>query len=65
MRTIRPFLLLLTVLLSSLCAMAQTRRVTGRVVDAGSNAPIPIVLIHVEGFPGGATTDINLNRNLL
>src|SRR4051812_49310273 len=59
MRTIRPFLLsLLTVLLSSLCALAQTRTVTGRVIDAGSNAPIPNVSINVEGSPGGATTDL-------
>ncbi|HVU56237.1 MAG TPA: SusC/RagA family TonB-linked outer membrane protein [Puia sp.] len=58
MRTIRPFLLsLLTMLLTSMSAWAQTQTISGRVVDAGSNTPMAGVAISVEGTRNGVTTD--------
>jgi TonB-linked SusC/RagA family outer membrane protein len=57
MRIIRPFLLSLVAVLLSSVSWAQTRTVTGRVIDAGSNASLADVNITVEGSRNGVTTD--------
>jgi TonB-linked SusC/RagA family outer membrane protein len=58
MKKIRPVLLsLVAILLSSMYAWSQTRTVSGRVTDAGSDAPLVNVNITVEGSKNGVTTD--------
>jgi hypothetical protein len=58
MRTMRPlFLSLLAVLLGSMPVWAQTKTLSGRVIDAVSNAPMPNVNITVEGTHDGVATD--------
>ncbi len=58
MRTTKLFLLsLLAVLLGSTSGWAQNRTLSGRVIDAGSNAPLADVNITIEGNPDGITTD--------
>jgi TonB-linked SusC/RagA family outer membrane protein len=58
MRTIRLFLLsLLAVLLGSTSTWAQTRTLSGRVIDASSNAPLADVNITIEGTHNVVTTD--------
>ena len=52
-------LLSLLLLAGSLTMYAQTRQITGTVVSAGDNKPIPGVSVYVKGTTKGTTTDIN------
>jgi TonB-linked SusC/RagA family outer membrane protein len=57
----RKFLTLLTVLvLSSMLALAQTRNITGRVVDQ-QNQPIPFASVKIKSSKGGVPADADGN----
>ena len=57
-------LLLLLPLLMFLSAKAQERQVTGTVIAAEDNLPIPGVNVVVEGTTKGTTTDVDGNFSL-
>jgi len=58
MKTIKIFIL---VLLFPIAVFAQRASLTGRVVDAVSNEPLPFVNIIVSGSAIGTTTDLDGN----
>ena len=57
----KKILLVLLPLLFSLTAWSQETQVTGRVISAEDNLPIPGVNIVVEGTTRGTTTDVDGN----
>lgn len=60
----KKILLVLLPLLSSLVAWSQETEVTGKVISAEDNLPIPGVNIVVEGTTKGTTTDIDGNYSI-
>ncbi len=63
-RVIIPLLWLLLCAITSVQAIAQARIVTGRVISAQDNEPLPSVTIVVKGTTTGTTTDIDGNYRL-
>ena len=55
------FLILMTLVASSWAAMAQSRTISGTVVDAGNNEPLIGVTVLPNGGGQGAATDIDGN----
>ena len=54
----RAFLLLLTAWLAALSpALAQTTTLTGRVIDAATNQPLPFATVYIDGTTRGTLTD--------
>ena len=58
------FLLLMTVMLTSAVAMAQTRTVSGTVMSAADDEPLPGATVQPVGGGVGAATDIDGNFTL-
>jgi outer membrane receptor protein involved in Fe transport len=58
-------LILLSSLFWGAVAWAQTGKISGRVVDAGSGEPLPGVNVVIEGTTLGATTDIDGYYNII
>lgn len=58
------FLSFLTVMLTVMCAIAQNKTVTGAVLSASDNEPLPSATIRVVGTTLGGTTDIDGNFSL-
>lgn len=65
MRKAELLCMLALLLMPASLAFAQTGKIAGRVVDAGSGDPLPGVNVVIEGTTQGATTDIDGYYNLL
>ena len=64
MKRIKIILIVLAVCFSNLCALAQSRTVEGRVIDAQTGEGIPFASLMVKGTMNGAASDADGNYSI-